>query len=42
MFPAALLNFQPIRFYQPFQIEIDVQKDGVEVLQVDVNIFSSR
>src|SRR5690606_5644182 len=37
IFAAALLNSQPMGFYQPAQIIIDAQKHGVEVLPVDVN-----
>jgi error-prone DNA polymerase len=37
VFAAALLNSQPMGFYQPAQIVIDAGKHGVEVLPVDVN-----
>ena len=37
VFAAALLNSQPMGFYQPAQIVIDAQKHFVEVLPVDVN-----
>ena len=37
VFAAALLNSQPMGFYQPAQIVIDVRKHGVEVLPVDIN-----
>ncbi|HYG15542.1 MAG TPA: error-prone DNA polymerase, partial [Bacteroidia bacterium] len=37
VFAAALLNSQPMGFYQPAQIVIDAQKHGVEVLPVDIN-----
>jgi error-prone DNA polymerase len=37
VFATALLNSQPMGFYQPAQIVIDAQKHGVEVLPVDVN-----
>ncbi len=37
IFAAALLNSQPMGFYQPAQIVIDARKHGVEVLPVDVN-----
>lgn len=37
VFAAALLNSQPMGFYQPAQIVIDAQKHGVTVLAVDVN-----
>ena len=37
VFAVALLNSQPMGFYQPAQIIIDAQKNGVEVLPVDVN-----
>ncbi len=37
VFAAALLNSQPMGFYQPAQIVIDAQKHGVEVRPVDVN-----
>jgi error-prone DNA polymerase len=37
VFAVALLNSQPMGFYQPAQIVIDAQKHGVEVRAVDVN-----
>ncbi|SEA23287.1 error-prone DNA polymerase [Arachidicoccus rhizosphaerae] len=37
VFAAALLNSQPMGFYQPAQIIIDARKHGVEVRHVDVN-----
>jgi error-prone DNA polymerase len=37
VFAAALLNSQPMGFYQPAQIVIDAQKHSVEVREVDVN-----
>ncbi|MCT1526063.1 error-prone DNA polymerase [Sphingobacterium lactis] len=37
IFAAALLNSQPMGFYQPAQIVIDARKHGVEVYPVDVN-----
>ena len=37
VFAAALLNSQPMGFYQPAQIVIDARKHGVEVRPVDVN-----
>lgn len=37
IFAAALLNSQPMGFYQPAQIVIDARKHGVEVFPVDVN-----
>ncbi len=37
VFAAALLNSQPMGFYQPSQIVIDARKHGVEVLPVDIN-----
>jgi error-prone DNA polymerase len=37
IFAAALLNSQPMGFYQPAQIIIDARKNGVEVRHVDVN-----
>ncbi len=37
VFAAALLNSQPMGFYQPAQIVIDTRKHGVEVRPVDVN-----
>ena len=37
VFAAALLNSQPMGFYQPAQIVIDAKKHGVEVLPADIN-----
>ncbi|GAA0549931.1 error-prone DNA polymerase [Chitinophaga japonensis] len=37
VFAAALLNSQPMGFYQPAQIVGDARKHGVEVRPVDVN-----
>jgi error-prone DNA polymerase len=37
VFAAALLNSQPMGFYQPAQIVIDAEKHGVIVRPVDVN-----
>ncbi|MFA6083545.1 error-prone DNA polymerase [Mucilaginibacter sp.] len=37
VFAAALLNSQPMGFYQPAQIVADARKHGVEVRPVDVN-----
>ena len=37
VFCAALLNSQPMGFYQPAQIVIDARNHGVNVLEVDVN-----
>ena len=37
VFAAALLNSQPMGFYQPAQIVIDARKHGVQVLPVDIN-----
>src|SRR5690606_3564851 len=37
IFAAALLNSQPMGFYQPAQIVIDARKHGITVLPVDVN-----
>lgn len=37
VFATALLNSQPMGFYQPAQIVIDAQKHDVEVRPVDVN-----
>ncbi len=37
IFAAALLNSQPMGFYQPAQIVIDARRHGVTVLPVDVN-----
>src|SRR5690606_23979258 len=36
-FTCALLNSQPMGFYQPSQLVQDVQRHGVKVLPVDVN-----
>ncbi len=36
-FAAALINSQPMGFYQPAQIVRDAQEHGVEVREVDVN-----
>ena len=36
-FAAALINSQPMGFYQPAQIVRDAKEHGVEVLEVDVN-----
>jgi error-prone DNA polymerase len=38
VFATALLNSQPMGFYQPAQIVIDARKHGVTVRPVDVNI----
>lgn len=38
VFCAALLNSQPMGFYQPAQIVIDAKNHGVKVLPVDVNL----
>lgn len=38
IFATALLNSQPMGFYQPAQIVIDAQKNGVEVRPVDINL----
>jgi error-prone DNA polymerase len=38
VFAAALLNSQPMGFYQPAQIVRDAAEHGVEVLPVDVNL----
>lgn len=38
VFAAALLNSQPMGFYQPAQIVIDARKHGVQVRPVDVNL----
>ncbi len=38
IFAAALLNSQPMGFYQPAQIIIDAQKHGIEVLPIDINL----
>ncbi|CAN5328562.1 error-prone DNA polymerase [soil metagenome] len=37
VFAAALLNSQPMGFYQPAQIVIDAEKHGVVVRPIDVN-----
>ena len=37
IFAAALLNSQPMGFYQPAQIVIDAERHGVEMRAVDVN-----
>ncbi|QNL48725.1 error-prone DNA polymerase [Olivibacter sp. SDN3] len=37
IFAAALLNSQPMGFYQPAQLVIDARKHGVTVLPIDVN-----
>ncbi|RIJ47722.1 DNA polymerase III subunit alpha [Maribellus luteus] len=37
VFAVALLNSQPMGFYQPAQIVIDARKHGVEVRPVDIN-----
>jgi len=37
VFAAALLNSQPMGFYQPAQIVIDAEKHGVKMRPVDVN-----
>ena len=37
VFAAALLNSQPMGFYQPAQIVIDAEKHGVVVRPVDIN-----
>lgn len=37
IFAAALLNSQPMGFYQPAQLVIDARKHGVEVRPPDVN-----
>ena len=37
VFAAALLNSQPMGFYQPAQIVADARKHGVEVRPVDIN-----
>jgi error-prone DNA polymerase len=37
VFTAALLNSQPMGFYQPAQIVIDARKHGVVVRPVDIN-----
>ena len=38
VFAAALLNSQPMGFYQPAQIVIDARKHGVEVRPIDINL----
>ncbi|MGQ7868464.1 error-prone DNA polymerase [Sunxiuqinia sp. sy24] len=38
VFAAALLNSQPMGFYQPAQLVIDARKHGVKVLPVDINL----
>ena len=38
VFAAALLNSQPMGFYQPAQIVIDARKHGVEVRHIDINL----
>ncbi len=40
IFAAALLNSQPMGFYQPAQIVIDAANHGVEILPVDINYSS--
>ncbi|WP_163717771.1 error-prone DNA polymerase [Mangrovibacterium lignilyticum] len=37
IFAAALLNSQPMGFYQPAQIVIDARRHGVQVRPVDIN-----
>ncbi|GAA4339378.1 error-prone DNA polymerase [Flaviaesturariibacter amylovorans] len=37
VFAAAILNSQPMGFYQPAQLVQDAQRHGVEILPVDVN-----
>lgn len=37
VFATALLNSQPMGFYQPAQLIIDARKHGVTVLPVDIN-----
>ncbi len=37
VFAAALLNSQPMGFYQPAQIIMDAQRHGVTVLPADIN-----
>ncbi|UAY56712.1 error-prone DNA polymerase [Arachidicoccus terrestris] len=37
VFAAALLNSQPMGFYQPAQIIIDARKHGVAVKHIDIN-----
>ncbi|WP_372772184.1 error-prone DNA polymerase [Mangrovibacterium sp.] len=38
IFAAALLNSQPMGFYQPAQIVIDARRHGVTVSPVDINL----
>ncbi len=38
VFAAALLNSQPMGFYQPAQIVADAKRHGVEVRPVDINL----
>jgi error-prone DNA polymerase len=40
VFAAALLNSQPMGFYQPAQIVIDAEKHGVVMRPVDINYSS--
>lgn len=37
IFATALLNSQPMGFYQPAQIIIDARKHGVTILPIDIN-----
>jgi error-prone DNA polymerase len=37
LFAAALLNSQPMGFYQPAQIVIDARRHGVKIRPVDIN-----
>src|SRR4028118_928497 len=37
VFACALLNSQPMGFYQPAQLVQDARKHGVEVRQIDIN-----
>jgi error-prone DNA polymerase len=37
VFAAALLNSQPMGFYQPAQIIRNAQENGVKILEIDVN-----
>jgi error-prone DNA polymerase len=37
VFAAAILNSMPMGFYQPAQLVIDAQKNGVAVREVDIN-----
>src|SRR5277367_2040295 len=37
VFPAAMLNSQPLGFYAPSQLVRDAREHGVEVREVDVN-----